>query len=99
MSQMDILITCVSYILSRRIFQTKFLRDLTSRYDLLDKDYRNARGISRQGERFFTGAANRDAALSTAEKKIKKDHEEKEGKKHKGEARSNFFTRGKVPYS
>ena len=79
--------------------QTKFLRDLTSRYDLLDEAYRNARGISRQGERFFTGAANRDAALSTAEKKMKKDHEEKEGKKHKGEARSNFFTRGKVPYS
>ena len=30
---------------------------------------------------------------------MKKDHEEKEGKKNKGEARSNFFTRGKVPYS
>ena len=30
--------------------QTKFLRDLTSRYDLLDEAYRNARGITRQGE-------------------------------------------------
>jgi len=62
-------------------------------------------GVSKKGQAFFVGAANREAALSTAEKKQheeekRKDDEKKqvENKETAKKLRSSLFTRGKRDY-
>ncbi len=82
--------------------QKRFLQSLTARYNMLPACYQNGQGLSKKGKEFFVGAANREAALSTAEKKLweeekRKDNEKKQVEKKEAakKIRSSFFTSGK----
>jgi hypothetical protein len=50
---------------------------LTERYDKLCKPYNDGPGISREGENYFVGAANRDTSLTTAKKLAQKKMSQK----------------------
>ncbi len=80
------------------VVERNFLISLTERYDKLCKPYNNGPGISREGGNYFVGAANRDASLTTAENKMKKEIGTEKDEITKKEARATFFTRGKVDY-
>ena len=63
-------------------------------------------GLSKKGKEFFVGAANREAALSTAEKKLWEEEKRKDDEKKQVETketakilRSSFFTSGKRDYN
>jgi hypothetical protein len=86
--------------------QKKFLESLTARFDSLPQNYRDGAGLSQKGEPYFVGAANREAALTTAENKLKTEQEQKEEEQRKDEkkekeqeTRKNSFTRGKQDYN
>ena len=85
--------------------QTKFMLSLASRYDDLKEHMMDVKGLSRNGEPYFIGAANRDAGLVTAENKLKMRQEDEEHNQQQRmmqdkakEDRLNFFSRGKVHY-
>ena len=80
------------------VVEKKFLSSLTERYDKLGKPYNDGQGISREGENYFVGAANRDANLTTAENKKNKESSKMKDNATREEAKAIFFTQGKVNY-